>query len=340
MRIKILLILSFMGSFSSLNSQTALQDIELILTDMLLISERYVAPGADGAAYQATSGWASTAKSLDLFQIDVSVHMNALFIPNRRRSFTVRNDDFNALRIRGGETTTIPTVLGGDTSTFFDFEIGGEPNEFQAFEGVNENQLFHPFIQASVGLWKQTDLTVRYSPNIAISDTEYGIFGLGVKHSISQYFQNGLEESEEKIKNPLEVAVQVAYSRFNSGLSFDPFQIDGPDGEEGVPPLLLVNQLDVMLNSWSFQAIGSKRYHNFEFFGGVGVVLNDAQFVMNGEPGLVLALLNNLLQGLDASRTVVKGDIGVNYHLGDFYVSNAFTFGEFANYNLSVHYKI
>lgn len=48
----------------------------------------------------------------------------------------------------------------------------------------------------------------------------------------------------------------------------------------------------------------------FDFFGGVGVLLSDAEFVMSGEPRLVLGLLSSLLEGLDASRTVVKGDIG------------------------------
>ncbi|GGG30369.1 hypothetical protein GCM10011344_34140 [Dokdonia pacifica] len=339
MQAKILLMLSFLGSTTLLFSQNNLLETELILSDMLLISERYVAPGADAAAYQATGGWASTAKSLELFEIDASVHVNALFIPNRRRSFTVANSDFNALRIRGGETASIPTVLGGDTAVFFDFELGGEPNELQAYEGINENQLYHPFLQASIGLWKETDLTVRYSPDIAISDTEYGILGLGVKHSVSQYF-NRSQDQDGAIKNQLEVAVQVAYSRFNSGLTFDPFQIEDPDAEDGDSPLLLVNQLDVEVDSWLFQTIASKRYQNFEFFGGVGVVFNDARFIMNGEPGLVLGLLNSLLGNLDASRTVVKGDVGVNYHIGDFYLSNAFTFGEFANYNLSIHYKI
>ncbi|WP_299683898.1 DUF6588 family protein [uncultured Dokdonia sp.] len=335
MSIKILLTLSFIGSFMTLHSQNALQDTELILNDMLLISERYVAPGADGAAYQATSGWASTAKSLDLFEVDASIHINSLFIPKSRGAFTITNNDFNALRIRGGETATIPTVLGGDTNVFFDFDIGGEPNEFQAFEGVNENQLFHPFFQASIGLWKQTDLSIRYSPEIKISDAEYGIFGVALKHSISQYFKR---TDDKSTNNPLEVAVQVAYSRFNSGLLFDAFQIDGPDAED--PPLLFVNQLDVTLDSWLFQGIASKQYKNFEFFGSAGIIVSDAQFVMSGEQGLVLVLLNTLLEDLDASRTLVKGDIGVNYHIGDFYVSNAFTFGTFANYNLSVHYKI
>jgi len=317
-----------------LYSQTAFQDLELVLEDLLLISDRFVTPGADGAAYQATGGWASTAKNLDLFQIDASIHINSLFIPRKRREFIVNNSDFNALRIRGAESITIPTVLGGDTNVFFDFDIDGDPNEFQAFEGINENQLFHPFLQTSIGLWKKTDLTVRYSPTIKISDGEYGIFGLGLKHSVSQYFV------KEEDSNNLEVAVQVAYSRFNSNFLFDTFQVDAPEGDLLGIPLLSVNRLDVTSDTWVFQALASKRFNNLEFFGGFGIITGDVQFEMSGEQSLFLGLLNNLLEGLDPTRTLAKGDVGINYHFGNFYVSNAFTFGELANYNLSFHYKI
>lgn len=335
MRTKILLMLSFMGSsFSLLYSQSVLQDVEFVLEDMLLLSERYVTSGADASAYQSTSGWASSAKSLDLFQIDASIHVNTLFIPNNRRSYTITNDELNALRIRGEESASIPTVLGGDTTTFFDFDIGGDPNELQAFEGVDDKQLFHPFLQASVGLWKETDLTVRYSPDIKISDSEYGIFGVGIKHNISQYFR------KEDTDSPFEVALQVAYSNFNSDFSFDAFQIDDPDAMAGEAPLLFVDRVDVSADSWLFEALASKQVENFEFFGGIGVIANDVEFMMSGQEGLILGVLNNLLEGLDPSKTIVKGDLGVNYHIGDFYISNAFTFGEFLNYNLSFHYKI
>ena len=99
----------------------------------------------------------------------------------------MQNSDFNLVQIQNGELATLPTVLGGETATFFNLDVDGGENEFQALEGVGETQLFNPFLQVSVGLWREIEFTVRYSPDIVVSDIEYGLFGAGLKHSISQY---------------------------------------------------------------------------------------------------------------------------------------------------------
>ena len=55
---------------------------------MLLISNKYVSPAAEAAVYQSTGSWYSSAKSLDLFEVDLSLHvsMPCLFL-NAQKSF-------------------------------------------------------------------------------------------------------------------------------------------------------------------------------------------------------------------------------------------------------------
>jgi len=331
----ILLVLSILGSFPYLYSQNpfqAFQEVQLALGDIFFLSDNYIAGGAEASVYQSTSAWSSTAKSLDFFEVEASVHVNSLFIPENKRTFTVQNSNFNLVQIQNGESATLPTVLGGETATFFNLDVDGGENEFQALEGVGETQLFNPFLQVSVGLWREIEFTVRYSPDIVVSDIEYGLFGAGLKHSISRYFIKDINS------NSLEVALQVAYSQLNSNVLLDPFQVEIQD--LGVDSLLSVNQLDIALNSWLFEALVSKRFKNFELFGGVGFVDSNVQFTLLGEQTFALGVLNGLLEEVEPSVNTLKGDLGVNYYFGKFYVSNVFTIGEFANYNISLHYKI
>ena len=65
---------------------------------------------------------------------------------------------------------------------FFDFYIDDEAYEWQAFEGIKQNIVTHPYLQASIGFWKETDLTLRYSPKVTINTSTYDIFGAANKH--------------------------------------------------------------------------------------------------------------------------------------------------------------
>ena len=65
---------------------TYLDDVEDFLTDMLLLSNKYVSPAAEAAVYQSTGSWYSSAKNLDLYQVDLSLHINALPVSNAQKS--------------------------------------------------------------------------------------------------------------------------------------------------------------------------------------------------------------------------------------------------------------
>lgn len=313
-------------------AQTFNADLGAAVTDMVFLSQNFVTPAADASVYQATSSWYSTAKSLDKFQVDVSIHANALFIPNRRKSYTVSNSDFTSLEIRGGaETANIPTALGGKTSTFFDFTLAGDQYELQAFEGVNEDVLVHPYIQASVGLWKETDLTVRYSPKVKIDVSDYQIFGVALKHNLTQY---------NRKENSVEVAVLLSYSKFDLDLFFDPFVLESSNPQPGEVPLATIDSIIVDANAWLFQFIASKEFGKFEVSGSLGVTRNDFKYNLGGDDTLVLDIFNSSLEILEETKTNFKGDVGVNYHLGEkSYISSMISLGKFSNVNLAYHYK-
>jgi len=317
-------------------SQSFNQDASAVLSDVVLLSKGFVTPAAQASVYQSSSAWYSSAKSVGKFKVDFSIHANVLPIPNKQKSFKVGNEDFQIMEIRGGEqSSSVPTALGGDTKTFFDFKIAGQDYEMQAFEGVDESFLVHPYVQASVGLWKETDISFRYSPKVKIDVSDYQILGGAIKHNLTQYLRKeGDDES-------LEVAVLLSYSKFDLDLYFDEFKLEATNPQPGSVPLAVINSIIVDADSWLFQFIASKKYRKFEFSGSLGLTRSNFKYELGGDEGLFLDLFNAALVTLDEDNKMgLKGDVGLNYHFSKFYISSMVSVGEFANCNIALHYKI
>jgi len=320
----------------SMNSQIS-PDITSALTDMLYISSKYVSPAASASAYQSSSSWYSSAESVGKFKVDFSLHFNVLPIPNKQKTFTINNNELISMEVRGAQSAEIPTALGGDTDVFFDFYIDDEAYEWQAFEGIKQNFVLHPYLQATVGLWKKTDVTFRYSPKIKFETSSYKIIGGAIKHNLTQYFTKDKENTE---KNYFEFAALVSYSKFDLDLNFDEVAIKPSDPESGTGALTTLNAIVIDADSWLYQIIVSKRVNKFEFNGSLGLTSNQFNYKLGGEEGVFLDLFNNLLTLLDERKTEIKGDVGANYYFGDFYISSMITIGKFPNINMAIHYKI
>lgn len=311
-------------------------DVSNVIVDLLTLSQNYIEPATDGLVYQSTSSWYSSAKSLDKFEVDVSVHFNALPIQKKHRTNEISNSDFVTMQIRGGNTsTTVPSAFGGDTDVFLDYFIEGEEYELQAFEGIDQNVVMHPYLQASIGLWKETDLTLRYSPKVKIDVTKYRIFGGAIKHNISQYFRKN-----DSIRKGIEVAGLVSYSKFDVDLFFDEIYLEPRNPDPGSVPLAVINSVIVDADAWLFQLIASKQFKNIELVGSLGYTASNFEYNLGGEDGFVLDLFNQALDVLDGRKTGFKGDVGLNYHFGRIYVSSMMSVGKFLNTNVALHYRI
>ncbi|ANH60304.1 DUF6588 family protein [Dokdonia donghaensis] len=334
MNLKLRLCIIILIICTSLQAQSVFEDVENTVQDLVFISEGFITPGAEASSFQSSAAWVDNAHSLGLFETKISLHFNTLFTPSSKRSFEVSNSDFNNFIIRNGSSSAIiPSALGGETSTFFDFTIGDEPNELQAFEGVQQSVLFHPFLQASVGLWKKTEVTLRYSPRIPIEDAAYNIYGIGLKHNLNQY------SSKEENPESLQYAIAASYARFDLSIKLDAFTIDNPDDTE-TTTLLEVDGMEIASNSMLFQLITSKKLKQFEFMGNLGITVSDYDFSLNGQESQFLSILNQLVEKIDTQKTAIRGEIGVSYHFSKWSLSHILTVGRFTNSNLAVMYRL
>jgi hypothetical protein len=155
-------------------------DAQDVLTDILFIIDGYNEPAAKASVMQTSAGWFYTAKSLEKFKVNVSIGMSGLAVPNSSKNFNVSESDFINLDIRDDDRASLPTALGGQRRVFFDFIIDGESYEFQTFSGLEIDILPFPYVQSQIGLWKETELTLRYSPQITIDRSSYAVYAAGI----------------------------------------------------------------------------------------------------------------------------------------------------------------
>ncbi|GAL75433.1 hypothetical protein JCM19275_1884 [Nonlabens ulvanivorans] len=309
------------------NSQN--NELGEVLTDMLLISDRYVQPAAEASVMQSSAGWYYSANTLSKYKVTVALHANALVFPSSKKNFEINNDELLNLTIRGDDSTTIPTTLGGEQRTFFDFTIDGEEYEFQAFEGIDTGFLAYPFLQLGVGLWQETELLLRYSPNIKIDKSDYAIYGIGVKHNLSQYLFKG--------DRPVELAFLTSYSLFDLNLSFNPYELRSDDNS---PPLAVIDGSLVDAHAILFQLIASKDYNDWTFSSGVAYNRSWIDYELSGEDGIFLQTLNGFLEILSETQHSYKVDLGATYHFNNWDLSSQLSAGNFINLNIGGVYHI
>jgi hypothetical protein len=322
--LKIFLAFLFLFPFLSKAQE---DNLGLVIGDLLKVTGDFVKPAGKATVYQSDAGWFSSAQSLGLWKIDVSIHGNALFVPGGKTTTTVSNSDFEVIHIRGAETAEVPTAFGGDTDVFFDGEIAAYGNttefEFQALEGLGKQVVIHPFVQVAVGLPLEIEFSIRYVPIVNIDDVEILTFGVGLKHNLNQYFQNSEPED-------FQFAVLLAYSKFNVDYKFEPLDING---------LAEFDALKVKSDLWSLQLISSKVFPNspWEVSAALGITNADFDYALGGT-GPALDGLNQALETIGDNEITVKGHLGGNYKIGRFSINSMIAIGEFYNLSLGVCY--
>lgn len=309
-----------------MHAQTVPAEGQEIIDDLLFIADGFATPAAESAAYQATASWFTSAKALEPWKVDVSLHANALFVPSSKKEFTINNNDFTNLTIAGGgNAAVVPTAFGSDTDVMFNGNFLGQEFAFQAIEGIDTGALMYPFAQVSVGLPLGFQLGVRALPALEVSGSEFSTYGVGLKHNLSQYFGRRRTRDDD-----LEVAAIVAYDIFDVKYEFE---------QISVPNLLNLNLIDVSSGVWMAEVMASKKYENFEIFGALGVAQSDFEYEFGGS-GLALDLVNNEISRLNDSQAQFKGDIGFNLYFNSFKVSTMATAGKFVNLNVGLHFLL
>lgn len=320
------------SNFGSAQTTAQFEQIGYLLEDALLYSKQYLIPATDAAVYQASSTWMNSAKKKKNWEINVGIHGNMFFVPKSDRSFTIANSDFQFLQLEGSQTTaSVPTAIGNDDTYYLVGDLDGQQVRLKTPKGVNQETINYPYLDVSLALPSGTELIGRFSTKTNLKRGYYQVYGVGIKHNISQYFPS-LEP-----KN-IHISAMSFYS--NEDISFDFLDVNTSFGNLGI------NNLNGIVDTFHYQLAVSKEINKFEVLG--SFIANSSMFnyVVSGEKGAIediipaQKIINQLLDTIEKRKTNYIGEIAVNYTLNNFNFLSAFAFGKFLNYNLGVSYKI
>lgn len=321
--------LCFTDEAKSQSSQT-FEDIGHLLNDALFFSDQYITPATDAAVYQAASGWMTSPKKSKLWDVTLGLHSNIFFVPKRDRNFEIKNSDFSFFQIEGATSATVPTAMGNNAQVYLVGDLDGQEIRLKSPEGINQETIFYPYLQGSVGLWFGTEALVKYSTRTKLKKGDYQVYGFGLKHNLSQYFK---KMEARKIN----LAALAVYSK--EDISFDFISIPTQYGSLGI------NRLNGLVDTWQFQVNGSKEFKNFELMAGIIANTSKFKYVVGGEKGEIenviplQEILNKKLEEIYKTKTNLIGEVSGRYQIKKVYLQSVIGFGKFVNTNFSVQYE-
>lgn len=317
------------GSATAQTDTEALQQIGHLINDALFFSDQYVTPATDAAVYQSTSGWVRSPKAKKLYEVSFGLHANVFFTPQSDREFDIHNTDFEFFQLEAGDYATVPSALGNDDQVYLVGMLGDSEVRLESPQGIDMETVAYPYLQGGIGLWAGTELIVKYSTRVKLKKSEYQVYGIGLKHNLSQYFKK-LEEQK------VFFSVMAAFS--NEDVSFNFLDIQTDYGTLGI------NTINGIVDTWQFQINGSKEWGRWEAMGGFIVNTSDVKYKVDGEKGSIENLLplqdvlNKRLESIYKTRMNYIGEVAIKYNIGNFDIQTMFAFGKFANTNISLYY--
>jgi uncharacterized protein DUF6588 len=204
---KVLLVLLFL--FFTVSLQAQFEDRFNELEEDL--QKGYSTPLATWTGTYLNSGGYYSASVSKLFGFKFSLIGMMIFIPEDQQTFKL--DD------------------GTETATFFGEKgaaLAGTSGYLVYPPGINQSSVPTAIPQIAVSTLG-TELMLRYIPSIDIEDVSFDLFGIGVKHSISQYIP----------LLPVDIAVQIMYNKF---------ALEGPD--------LLIETSNIAFNAHASRSFG------------------------------------------------------------------------------------
>lgn len=172
----------------------------------------YLRPFGTGFGTGLNSGWITSPRPHRPLGFDLRITITAAMVPDADQVFNLANLTLQNIQVLDGRTIT-PTLFGDDepgprVGQFFLNPVTGQNEELYSFrmpEGIGVPVVPTPMSQLTIGLIKDTHVSIRYFPTVSVSDDfDYGLKGFGIQHGLDQWF--GL---------PFDLSVQFGYTNLH-----------------------------------------------------------------------------------------------------------------------------
>jgi opacity protein-like surface antigen len=263
-----------MAMATSASAQDELNELlnESIDDGKLLISA-YVSPFMNSVSLGMNQGWYNTAKTHKIAGIDLTITANAMTIPKSDLFFDVTKLDLDVVQLESNsrDYPMAPTVFGPDNQPLFSYtdkntgikETYLGPGGIDLEGNIGLNMVPVPMANLGVGLPKNTDVKLRFTPTIDLGDdSSLKIFGIGIMHDVKQWIP-GIKLL------PFDLSGFVGFTKFKMETYFD--REDHPD-QRGL----------FEMNATTVQGLISKQFSVLTLYGGLGYNLAKSNLAMKG----------------------------------------------------------
>jgi hypothetical protein len=360
-----ILLLGFLG-FETTTSFAQVGDVGSILQagkeDANTLAQSYLEPFGSGFGAALNTGWTNTAAPHSTLGFDLTVSTGLAIVPNSAKSFDVNELGLQKLELEGSDP--ISPTINGDNQTGALLAAYEDPDgpggideqkiiEFNMPEGTGFGYVPAPMIKGAVGVFKDTEIMLRYTPEIDVGDFgSFNLFGVGAKHGINQWLPGGNVL-------PVDLSVMFGYTGMEVGAGLDITAddvIQDPDNTENPYNASHWEGQEISLNTdaWTINALVGKSLPVVSVYAGVGyeastlnistpgsyptVVPNNPDFQNdpnNNEPFIVDDVEEPIDLSIDGDNGL-RAMAGFRFRFTVFHVSGSYTLSNYSSYNLGV----
>ncbi|XOV93287.1 MAG: DUF6588 family protein [Bacteroidota bacterium] len=290
----------FVGIFLLCGSSLRAQDFGEIIAagtqDANTYFENYMAPALNSFGNGLANGWYNTAKAHKTLGVDLTVSFNIAKIPVEERTFAFITGDYLNMTLSGDADGQLPTLVGGDAevgsqitiSSSAPIDFGGqtvvleEDINFDVPGGIiNLDEipvvtgLPTPTVHLGIGIYKNTDLKIRYMPEINTGDFSLKMFGIGILHDVKQWIPG--------IKNlPFDLSGFFGTSKITAAYTIADFSTT-QSGSAAQTTFSGSGSAEFVSSATTVQALISKKLLVFTPYAGIGFNIVNSSIKLLGD---------------------------------------------------------
>lgn len=258
--------------------------------DASILTKEYLKPFPTGFGTGLNAGFTESASPKKLFGFSLQIRPSVAVVPSSAQSFDVSQLGLQKIRVASGENPIAQTISGskGSGPLLEIFDDPNDPNRNKLGEinmpgGTGFSFVPTPIVQASIGLIKKTDVTVRYLPETGISDFgDISILGGAIKHELGQYIPGG------KLL-PVDISLMVGFNQISINGNLDVPR--GNRTRDTTDPTLVSNpnpnfddqQVKTTTNTFVVNALVGKTLPFISVYGGLGFQNASFDLKVNGD---------------------------------------------------------
>lgn len=235
-----------------------------------------------GAIYSSNGGWFNSAKVHKKLGVDLSLRLNASFVPSADQVFSISNLEYIT-----SEANDLPTIIGSSRQEELIVTIPPDgilpemKTTIKSPKGIKSKlplgAIPAPVLQLAIGIPFDTEVILRYSPEYHRKGIDMSFKGLGIKHNLLQYF--GPID-----KFPINISALASFSKMKIDYDIQSFSSIKGSGQ--------VAQFS--LNNYNLLLIASLDVLVVNFYAGFGFSGGDSSFKMLGQYDLEYQTESNI----------------------------------------------